>query len=169
MQHSREFMSKTAREQFLNIITRNAIIKAPTSFIYRDTFFQLGCFDENYPMAEDCPLWIKATKSGFVLRSINVPTVKQRIHDHSVWNQFLNSSETVVNTQYIRDLSGLIRNVYLPELFANRFFLNYFSLRFELAAFGSDKVLKKKLLNDISQVFKLINRIRNKILKAIHN
>ncbi len=60
------------------------VLPAPTSFIKRDTLVELGLYDENFPMKEDYPLWLKAVSGSKIIKMLNQPTVEYRIHAASI-------------------------------------------------------------------------------------
>ncbi len=56
----------------------------PTSFIEKGILLSLGGFDERFPLIEDLPMWIKATKNGYKLYFMDELTVKHRLHNNNV-------------------------------------------------------------------------------------
>lgn len=63
---------------------------APTMFIKKDVFDSLGGYDEDFPMCEDYPFWLKLTGDGISIYYIDKILVKYRISKRSLSNCVIN-------------------------------------------------------------------------------
>lgn len=77
------FNRMSAKDQFNDLSIANHL-SAPTSFIKRDTLVNLDYFDENYPMVEDVPMWLKATLNGEKIYILDKLMVYYRKHEKSL-------------------------------------------------------------------------------------
>lgn len=73
------FYDMPSKQQFWDLVMNECCLPACTAFIHRQTLLSLGAFDESVPMYEDFPLWVKATKCGYKMWLMDVPTVKYRV------------------------------------------------------------------------------------------
>lgn len=73
-----------AAEQNEIIRYSNNFCPAPAAFFSRDAFDGVGGFDLSIVMAEDMPLWLRATEKGFRLMFIDEPLVRYRVGEGSV-------------------------------------------------------------------------------------
>lgn len=73
----------TAKDQY-KIISKTFFGSGPTYFIHADTFRQLGCFDERFPMQEDYPFFIKMIGKGYKLMYLDHVTVYKRVVPTSI-------------------------------------------------------------------------------------
>jgi len=80
---TRFFTRLTDREFRLWQLVYSAL-PAPTSFMRRATWQQLGGFDETIPFMEDKPFWLKALDAGVTMACFDTPTVAYRIHGASL-------------------------------------------------------------------------------------
>lgn len=65
------------------ILLRQVFISAPTVFAKRSLLVEMNGFDEQIPMIEDWPMWLKVTSSGYKIYYLNKATVKYRLHSTS--------------------------------------------------------------------------------------
>ncbi|WP_312762527.1 glycosyltransferase [Epilithonimonas sp.] len=65
------------------LLLTHVYLNAPAVFFNRQVFESLK-FDEDFPMIEDYPFWVKATMLGLKIDYLEVTTVKYRIHSNSV-------------------------------------------------------------------------------------
>ncbi len=63
---------------------------APTMFIKKEAFESLGGYDEDFPMCEDYPFWLKLTGAGIPVYYIDKVLVKYRISKRSLSNCVIN-------------------------------------------------------------------------------
>lgn len=92
--------------QYLELLKFN-FVPAATSFINLKKLKELGGFNENFPMMEDHPLWIKITKSGERLGFMNEYTTKYRIHGLSMSGNLgskSNSNQQIINKIYYQSV-----------------------------------------------------------------
>jgi len=61
------FFYYDACDQYKNLLTRNFVWSAPSSFIKTDIIKRLLLFNEKYKCIEDYPFWLKATKNNIKL------------------------------------------------------------------------------------------------------
>lgn len=99
----KNYFKLSSSEQYKKLLKAN-YVPAPTSFIKREIFEQLGGFDERFSMLEDWPFWMKATKCGIKLEFIDKVLVKYRVSGESVSN---NTSS--YNRKYIESLEAFYR------------------------------------------------------------
>lgn len=74
----------SAAEQYDLIRYSNNFCPAPAAFFSREAFDKIGGFDLSIAMAEDMPLWLRATAKGYRLHFIDEPLVRYRIGSGSV-------------------------------------------------------------------------------------
>lgn len=70
--------SLTSAEQFLILTGYNAVGAIGVIFT-RDLYDKSGGFDENYHLTEDWPMWLKLTRSGIRIESINFVSTIYRL------------------------------------------------------------------------------------------
>lgn len=109
----------TAQEQYNTLLVGNTVYG---SIFFAEKAFieEMGMYDENYPLIEDYPMWIKMTRNGFKLNFENTVTVLYRISDASLSN-FVGDS--VVNQRYIECYSKFLKKEIIPALFKKRRFI----------------------------------------------
>jgi alpha-1,3-rhamnosyltransferase len=76
------------KNHFKILLKRNCL-PAATAFIRRNVLLELNGFDENYPMLEDYPLWLKALQNYQIIFNPE-KTVIYRIHSESTSGNSLN-------------------------------------------------------------------------------
>lgn len=79
-----DFFNKNPAKQYVDLIFERYLIPTPTSFVRKKTVLDLGAYDEEIPLCEDYPLWLRATMSGSKLVFLDSELVKYRIYPHSV-------------------------------------------------------------------------------------
>jgi len=95
--NARDIYNKPSAYQYDYLILKGCFPSAPTSFINLDILInKLNGFDEDIPMIEDYPLWLKATKSGYSLKYFPTSTVLYRQH---AGNILKNSHINIVNSR----------------------------------------------------------------------
>lgn len=62
-----KLFSYDALNQYKNLLIKNFVWSAPSSFIKTETLKKMGLFDEQYKYIEDYPFWLKATKNNIKL------------------------------------------------------------------------------------------------------
>lgn len=73
----------TAKQQY-RILLKMFEGSGPTAFYNAQSLHEIGLFDENYPLVEDYPLFIRYTKAGFKMYWMPKVTVYRRFHSDSV-------------------------------------------------------------------------------------
>lgn len=72
---------KLSRKQQYHLILLDNWITAPSQFVRKNIWEELGGYDENIPFIEDWPFWIRAFKAGVKFGFLDEPTVRYRIHE----------------------------------------------------------------------------------------
>jgi len=80
IKHDVHKMSCTLEKQYINLLTECYLL-APTSFIKKKAFIDIGYGDQTYLMIEDYPLWLKFLIKGYRLDYLNKETVRYRKGD----------------------------------------------------------------------------------------
>ncbi|MEI6348839.1 MAG: glycosyltransferase [Bacteroidota bacterium] len=91
----------------------------PSAFIKANVFEKTGFFNENSPMIEDYPMWIRATKVGFRMYYLDKETIQYRIHSESVSanNNFeININTFYANRKMLSSLNEIFNDEYLKDL-----------------------------------------------------
>lgn len=73
----------TAKTQYQSLLKKN-YLPAPSCFMKRSVFEELGGYDEQIIYFEDYPFWLKATSAGYTLHLLEKRLVKYRLCLHSV-------------------------------------------------------------------------------------
>lgn len=68
------------RKFYIKLLIGN-FIPAPASFIKRNVYDKVGLYDENIPLMEDWPFWMKACRGGCSFLLNEVETVEYRIEE----------------------------------------------------------------------------------------
>jgi glycosyltransferase involved in cell wall biosynthesis len=89
----------TADQQYQLIIRGNQII-APSMFIKKCLYSQVGLYDEGIPLVEDLPFWTRVLKKGYKIHFFKTATVKYRIHSESA----AKGGGEVMSKQYAKNL-----------------------------------------------------------------
>lgn len=67
-------------EQYKKLLIEN-FVPAPSMFISQSVFADIGFMDEEYPMLEDYPFWLKCTSNGYKIYYNPETTVYYRVAD----------------------------------------------------------------------------------------
>ncbi|NJY63946.1 glycosyltransferase [Salinimicrobium sp. CDJ15-81-2] len=102
----------TAQEQF-QILLRTCNIAAPTVMIKRSVLEKVGLFNEEYPMWEDTPMWIKITKNNIKLYYLDIFGAKYRIRVDSVIRE---NTKSKILSNFSMYRSRAYMNVCLPHI-----------------------------------------------------
>lgn len=78
--------NNTAADAQFRVLLTHAHLSAPTTFIKRDIFEEVGLYDETIPMLEDWPMWLRITRAGIRLYYLDECTINYRIRSHSLSN-----------------------------------------------------------------------------------
>jgi len=107
--------SDTQLRILANNLNRDRIISTLGVFLKRDLINRLGGFDEDYPLLEDTPMWVKILKSGVKFYFLDSFTMKYRIHNHSVsFND--KTKEDLILSGFEIMLSKCNRDYFFPHL-----------------------------------------------------
>jgi alpha-1,3-rhamnosyltransferase len=80
-----------AQEQYQQLLVSDRIHYTPSAFFNVATLRKVGLFDEQFPMVEDYPMWLKLTKLGIRLHYFHQITVGYRVHEKASNNVSDNS------------------------------------------------------------------------------
>ncbi len=134
-----DFFYKTAKQQFNQLVVKNRVF-APSSFIKLALIKEIGGFDERIKNLEDRPFWIKATKAGYKLFYMPIPTVGYRVHSGSIYNSHSDKLHNEkINLFYLYQLPNIS--------FKN--FLNIWHIYLSLHTFKNKNYKILKLLSPI--------------------
>jgi glycosyltransferase involved in cell wall biosynthesis len=75
-------------------------VNAPSVFLNADLIRELDYFDEHIAIFEDWPMWLKISKAGFSIHSLEKPTVCYRVNANSISNQGID--EKIYSNFYIK-------------------------------------------------------------------
>lgn len=95
---------KLPHRKFYKKLLIGNFIPAPSSFIKRSVFEKIGYYDENIPLMEDWPFWMKACRGGCSFMFYDVETVEYRVQE-SVSITLNKSSKFVESEIAAHDLS----------------------------------------------------------------
>lgn len=155
---------------------KGSSIKAPSSFLRRQTLIDIGGFDENYPMIEDVPMWIKLSFSGNTFHFVDIFIAKYRIHNNNI-SISTNRNGAFIDIRFYKEQENMLRNLIIPGLYReNQFFslmakLNYIFVTRIILLMGNKNNILSKLTsflvieNSITKVKrfpKFLNRFINK-------
>lgn len=73
----------TAKDQF-KVITKTFFGSGPTYFYKREALYEIGGYDERFPMQEDYPMFIKMIGKGYKMEYMDKVTVYKRIVPTSI-------------------------------------------------------------------------------------
>lgn len=166
------------KENQLKILLKGNCLPAATAFMNKAKLINIGGFDDNYPMLEDYPLWIKVVKNNYKLAYFNEETVMYRIHFESISNN--NSVIDITNPYffskhylYHKSCYLFTKNILIKEQFFKSLFLRvYQSLVFIMLfkTYESFKTVNKLFFLLIYQIILLLSidyyKIKYSKLKA---
>lgn len=126
---------KNSKQQLKYFIGCNSRINGPSLFINRTALIKLGGFNEEFPMVEDYPLYIKITSEGNIIRFI--PEILVR------WRKNINSVTHSGHGIFITSISEFHEKILLPLYKENHLLLLYYHY------FIHYKILKKNITMNI--------------------
>jgi len=94
MKSNEDIFNKGYKQQHKHLVMNYNFVYAPTNFMNSIALHKFGLFDENIPMVEDFPFWLKLTKKGEKLYLLNETTVLYRKHNSSI------NSSAVLSNKY---------------------------------------------------------------------
>jgi alpha-1,3-rhamnosyltransferase len=101
------FYKRTAERQH-KILLINSFNFSPGAFVRRKLYDRIGLYDEKYPMIEDLPFWLKATKSGVKIYFCDHVVVYYRTHHESC----VYTDGRFFNTRFYNCLMRLHKDMY---------------------------------------------------------
>jgi alpha-1,3-rhamnosyltransferase len=101
---SEKEFSKSARGQFFSLV-KELFVCPPSVFIKKDVLTDIGGFDEEYPITDDYPLFLKATSKGIRFYLNPLETIVYRFHEKSLseqhFKQWVYMDEKIINKYFI--------------------------------------------------------------------
>lgn len=146
---------------------KGSSIKAPSSFLHRETLISVGGFDERYPMIEDVPMWVKLSLHGHKFYFVDAFITKYRIHDDNISMTSSNSTE-FIKLHFYSSHEQMIKQLIIPALYKEKQWGNILELiNFVVVArliiiFGNRNNLFSKILN-LLNIKSTANRILGRI------
>lgn len=151
-----KFFDLTANEQYKESLIGNINGKAATLFFKKEVAVRLDYFDEEIPLNEDTPFFIKCPKYGYKFYFLEKPTVLYRFHDKSVHSTLIrNKKDLLINTVWFRNLKVREKYLYPNYILTYRLHLQY------------DYLIKKTFFKEAKNT--KINRILLKLLTMYLN
>ena len=105
------FSSFTPR-QFRILLCERNFLPAASAFMRKSVWRDLGRYNEDIPLLEDWPMWMKATQMGYELSFMNKDTAEYRFSDDSQSQAnpspiYLESNQKcwMIGQQYLRNMS----------------------------------------------------------------
>lgn len=143
------------------------ILPAPSNFMKREVYNELGGFDETIPMMEDKPFWVKAIFANRSICYLPKITVQYRINPNSL-SQTKNSpnyyklleSQKIASKFFLSKMKEISwwlwlygKSIYASEslnIFKNRllFFMRFFNVFYYYFRFMDFKIKKYSLMNN---------------------
>lgn len=102
---------KRSCAQFETLLITN-IINAPTTFMKKSAILSVGGFDEEFPLIEDHPMWLRLTKRNYYFDFMPKVTVKHRIHSGATYSYY---SKAIFKESYFKKEKFKAKYIY-PEL-----------------------------------------------------
>lgn len=78
------FFEKSNKEQYKILLKADPILAPAIGLISRKLYQEAGRFDENFPMMEDYPFYLKASRAGYTYRLIDKELVDYRVSADSL-------------------------------------------------------------------------------------
>jgi alpha-1,3-rhamnosyltransferase len=100
-----------SKEEFEMVLRCINFIPAPTEFIKRSCFMDIGGWDESIPLIEDWPFWIKALEHRKTISFLYKETVYYRFSDSSLSQQ---NSKFKPSNEYIDSLRKVLDQIHIP-------------------------------------------------------
>jgi glycosyltransferase involved in cell wall biosynthesis len=105
------------------ILLRGSKVNAATTFFQRSLLDEFGLFDEEIPMVDDWPFWLKITAAGIRISFFNKITANYRIRNDSVCNE--NQGSGLYGNHHLRTRKIYTKYILPNVSFIERFFINY--------------------------------------------
>lgn len=93
---------------FLFLLLLNNFILAPSAFMQKSLFLELGGYDESIPLIEDWPFWIKVSLHKIRFHFLSLETVKYRMQESSIsrGHTSIYSKSEKLALQYVREVQN---------------------------------------------------------------
>jgi alpha-1,3-rhamnosyltransferase len=146
----------TAKQQLIMNLYRNRIL-APSIFIKTDVIRKVGGYDEDIPLIEDLPFWVKVAKHGYKIDYSEIITVNYRLHNKSVTKTKNDKEE--LSSKYAKNLLAYSKK-YKQN---NVSYIHYFcyNLKLYLIIFLNKFGLSKNIFLRVRFIKNCINQIIN--------
>jgi len=134
-----EFYGMTASQQYIELLKKN-ILLAPASFINRYLATSLNGFNEDYPLFEDYPFFLKVLQNNNKIYHLNKKLVNYRVNYESI------SSTNIMNLNYYESVLNYFQRVHLKSLRNSgliKFYCHYF-IELILLKLVLMKIIKRK-------------------------
>jgi len=105
------WFEKTSNEQHNELLERNFVWTAATSFISYQLLKSMNYFDTRFPYTEDYPMWLKLTKEGHKLHFFEKSTALYRQAE-----SITNNKDVWINKKYFQSLDMIFKILLTPEL-----------------------------------------------------
>jgi len=112
----------TSEDQY-QILLRGSKVNAATTFFQRSLVDEFVLFDEEIPMIDDWPFWLKITAAGIKISFLNKITANYRIRNDSVCNE--NQGPGLYGNHHLRTRRIYTKYILPNVSFIERFFINY--------------------------------------------
>lgn len=159
----------------LNSLMQNKALRshcnllAPTSFIQKSLFDEIGYADTRYSMIEDYPLWYRFTKHGVKIHHADFLSVYYRSGE-----TLSQSKQRVANVRYLDDWFRFKRECIWPDL---SFFdlliafddvVLYFNMRIGIVVFGNKRTFLFNLISKLLiavRPYRVLRYLKSRLLK----
>ena len=120
-----KMMEANAQEQFTLIGTQSwgEFINAPSVFWRRSFFDKIGGFDSKYKYTEDWPMWLKITRAGYRITSVNEITT---VYRYGGISNDASSLNLVLGSAHYDECIRMLRDEALPVFKENHQMLKVF-------------------------------------------
>jgi len=126
---------KGVKDKFKRLCFGNCIL-GNSDFIKRSLLEELGGFDEDIPMCEDFPLWVKITSLNHNIYYLNDYTVKYRVHEGSIDSEYAKKfifskyfeADNIVYQKYIKQRANSLIRMAIRYNHYLRLFLSYLKM-----------------------------------------
>lgn len=152
-------------------ILKGSGVASVGAFINRDILNAVGGFDENYPMIEDAPLWVKLSERNIHFHFLNQYVAIYRKHDNNISHTSVGNK--YINTSFLAEQKKFFIKIIIPKLINNKLYLNalhlhnYLSIMNVIVYFGNKKTLFSKILS-LLVIKNTINRVKFRMLSLLN-
>lgn len=122
-----------SQKEFIKQMLILDFISSPTVFISKDVVEKNGFFNEQIPMLEDSPFWLKLFEAGVKLHFLEKETVIHRIYENSI--SF--STKDIIKSSYYKSQRVFFDTIVKQRLVKNFMFLELLSQHVYFKYYGS--------------------------------